>query len=214
MIRLTKAKKTACTALAIPMVAILTLFLCVTTANSQDKYFQPQEQLASTALRFTPAQPNLDMRDFTFTEYTKTKQSLQKVVVLCGGKTKTGKLRLGIFGLLTGKVIELKNPEITFSHNNETVSHARSDSGTISMKNQSLPFSGNVTLIAENTSSPKKLLCQNLLWDNKRQFILANGDCVLVTDSKPTTISAIKTNTSLSSWEHAGPSNKKSIKNC
>lgn len=121
----------------------------------------------------------LDLEDFSLTEYTQDNGSVRKSFTISGKKLQTVNPKLGIFRIAIGKAIELKEPQITFYKNEQPIAGINSKTGSMNPLNKSINFFGDVNLI---TQDKKALTCEQLKWDNQGNYLLAEGNCVLISE--------------------------------
>lgn len=196
----TNTEKTLISTLIIPTIVLAIVFFYIGIVN-RPKDLPTQEQKEEKP-RKSPqgifSGVELDLEDFTFTEYTKTDNGVQKGFELYGKKLQTKNPKIGIFRVAIGKEMELEKPRITFYKDSLSVSTASSNTGIINPLNKGISFFGNVGLITEEK---RTLTCNKLKWNNKQRYLLAEGNCILKAEGRTIESETIKTDVELKDFD-------------
>ncbi|MBL7131353.1 MAG: LPS export ABC transporter periplasmic protein LptC [Candidatus Omnitrophica bacterium] len=206
MFNFTKSKIIWISIFAVPIFVLVAIFFTIGIINKPKKATKkeiieetPTQQLVKQPKSFSGlfSGVNLDLEDFTFTEYTQTDNGIEKNFVLCGKKLQTKNPKIGIFRIAIGKIIELESPMISFYKDNLLVSTITSKTGTMNPLNKALNFYGNVGLI---TKDKKTLTCSKLKWYKEKKYLLAEGDSILKAEGKTIRAEKIKTDIELKNF--------------
>ena len=188
-----KTKKIRSSVFTTPIIVLILVFFCICVfIVNKPMDLSTQEVKPHKSLQGISGGASLDLRDFTFTEYTKTDNGGEKSFVVSGKKLQTANPKIGIFRIGIGKVIELEKPEITFYEDNLPISIAGSKTGVVNSLNtlnKGIIFYGNVTLITEDK---RTLTCNKLEWNNGRKYLLAEGNCILKAEGETIKADIIK----------------------
>jgi hypothetical protein len=188
-------KKILIAVLILPVIILVGVFFWIGSVNKPEYQPTPEQKEAKPpkSSRGMFSGTNVDLEDFSFTEYIRTDSGVKKGFELSGKRFQTKNPRIGFFRIGIGRIVELEKPKITFYKNNLPVSTAEADTGAINSL-KGITFYGSVTLMTEEK---KILTCDKLKWNNEEKYLLAEGDTVINNKGELIKAEVIKTDVEL-----------------
>ncbi|MDD5439191.1 MAG: hypothetical protein PHS37_03300 [Candidatus Omnitrophica bacterium] len=152
-----------------------------------------------------PARHRID--DFSFTGYDRAANTLEKKFTIEGTKMTVAPARAGFIVVVPAPELNLKNVSMVFYEKGRQVSWltaqyaavkkiAARDAG-IGILARMYEFTGGVLC---RTEDGKFLSCDKLIWINKENKLIADGNCVIRPDEKTLKASHIITDITLSKY--------------
>lgn len=143
------------------------------------------------------------LENFSFTEYIKTHNSVQKKFTIEGKKMGMESKRFGFLQIAPAKIIGIKDAKLTFYENDTPISIVTAKKAVSAMPfnvktsialAKRIDFFGKVALITEDKRS---LACDELKWDNEKNCLVASGNCILRYEGKVMRADSIRTDVKL-----------------
>ncbi|UCB56526.1 MAG: LPS export ABC transporter periplasmic protein LptC [Candidatus Omnitrophota bacterium] len=176
-------KKMLITIFVLPIAVLGIVLLCIGIINrSKSKEVIIRRGLESIqSSRASSGAENLDVGNFSFTEYAKISSRAEKSYILSGERLQTKSPKFGIFRINVGKVMEVEKPKISFYKNNLAVSTACARTAVVNSLSKGVELYGNATLTTEDK---RVLTCNELKWNNQDKTLLAEGNCIIRTPNE------------------------------
>lgn len=136
---------------------------------------------------------NQSFEDFDFTKYDKDK----KIYRISGKKITGQNKRFGIFRIAIGKVLEIKDAQVTFYEYDKPVSYLSSSFGEMDLATSELNLSKRPCMITEDK---KILICDNIIYSEESN-ITGNGNCILKAQGEIVKADIIKADIKLNNYQ-------------